>query len=86
MAVKSRCDGPPDTSRGWALTRGWFYAGAETSVVFSPFLIHILIIKKNKLRNVATRIRRKDNWTERRTGTLILTCNVFNENGPFPNH
>uniref|UniRef100_V5ID04 Putative tick kunitz 99 n=1 Tax=Ixodes ricinus TaxID=34613 RepID=V5ID04_IXORI len=25
MTVESRCDGPPDASRGWANTPGWFY-------------------------------------------------------------
>uniref|UniRef100_A0A0K8REY2 Putative salivary kunitz domain protein n=1 Tax=Ixodes ricinus TaxID=34613 RepID=A0A0K8REY2_IXORI len=57
MAVKSRCDGPPDTSRGWALTRGWFYDRSRDQCRFFHFPDPYFDHKKNKFRT-ATECRR----------------------------
>uniref|UniRef100_A0A0K8RLF4 Putative salivary kunitz domain protein n=1 Tax=Ixodes ricinus TaxID=34613 RepID=A0A0K8RLF4_IXORI len=52
MTVKSRCDGPPDTSRGWALTRGWFYDQSRDQCRFFRFPDPYFDHKKNKFQTV----------------------------------
>uniref|UniRef100_V5HD96 BPTI/Kunitz inhibitor domain-containing protein n=1 Tax=Ixodes ricinus TaxID=34613 RepID=V5HD96_IXORI len=71
MTQESRCDGPPDTSRGWALARGWFYVpeSRDQCRLFLLYLVFYILysIRKTKFRTV-TECRRICR------GTVPLDC------------
>uniref|UniRef100_A0A0K8RE42 Putative salivary kunitz domain protein n=1 Tax=Ixodes ricinus TaxID=34613 RepID=A0A0K8RE42_IXORI len=67
MTLEIRCDGPPDASRGWANTPGWFYDRSRDQCRHYHFPDPNFYHKKNKFKTV-TECRRTCR------GTVPLDC------------